>query len=46
VYRRWWLWTPVGAAAVALALGVGLGVGLPRDAVYPAGPANSAVVHF
>jgi hypothetical protein len=31
LYRRWWLWTAVGAAAVAIGLGVGLGVGLSGD---------------
>jgi tetratricopeptide (TPR) repeat protein len=28
VYKKWWLWTAVGAGAVAIALGVNLGVGL------------------
>ena len=30
VYRKWWLWTAVGAVVV-VGLGVGLGVGLTRD---------------
>ena len=27
VYKKWWLWTIVGAAAAGVAIGVGVGVG-------------------
>ncbi len=36
LYRRWWLWTAVGAAALAVGLGVGLGVGLSQTSGPPA----------
>ncbi len=38
VYKKWWLWTTVGAVAVGIGLGVGLGLGL-----RPAGAPGS---HF
>jgi hypothetical protein len=31
VYKRWWLWTTVGAVVVA-GVGIGLGVGLSQSA--------------
>jgi tetratricopeptide (TPR) repeat protein len=34
VYRRWWLWTSIGAA-VAVGVGVGLGVGLSSSSPAP-----------
>jgi tetratricopeptide (TPR) repeat protein len=47
VYKKWWLWTAVGAGVVAVGLGVGLGVGLTRDRFDPSlgriGPAALAV---
>jgi tetratricopeptide (TPR) repeat protein len=30
VYKKWWLWTVVGAVAAGAALGIGLGVGLQK----------------
>ena len=45
LYKKWWLWTAVGAAAVAIGLGVGLGVGL-RPPAYPSSPANVMTVKF
>lgn len=45
IYKRWWLWTAVGAAAVAL--GVGLGVGLaPRSTSYPNAGGADATFRF
>ena len=40
IYKRWWLWTAVGAVAV-VGVGVGLGVGLSRS-----GPNNFPTVAF
>ena len=37
VYKRWWLWTLVGAAVVGVGLGVGLGLGL-RSSAQPFRP--------
>jgi tetratricopeptide (TPR) repeat protein len=37
-YKRWWLWTVVGAvAAVGIGVGVGVAYALPKDAPAPAG---------
>jgi tetratricopeptide (TPR) repeat protein len=36
VYKKWWLWTAVGAV-VLVGVGVGLGVGLTRNGSSPAG---------
>lgn len=36
LYKRWWLWTTVGAVVVVgIGLGVGLGLGLPPSDRYP-----------
>jgi tetratricopeptide (TPR) repeat protein len=44
IYKKWWLWTAVGAAAVAVAVGVGVGAALtPNDAPVPA---NAYSVRF
>jgi tetratricopeptide (TPR) repeat protein len=32
IYKRWWLWTTIGAVAVGAGLGVGLGLGLRKEA--------------
>jgi hypothetical protein len=38
VYKRWWLWTVVGAVVVGAGLGVGLGLGLSHPHGQPVGP--------
>jgi hypothetical protein len=35
LYKRWWLWSTVGAVAVGLGLGIGLGLGLQHEPVFP-----------
>jgi tetratricopeptide (TPR) repeat protein len=38
LYRKWWLWTAVGAVAVVgVAVGVGVAYAIPKDAPAPAG---------
>jgi tetratricopeptide (TPR) repeat protein len=32
VYKRWWLWTPIGLGLAGVALGLGLGLGLQPHA--------------
>lgn len=41
LYRRWWLWTTVGAVVV-VGIGVGLAVGLTRSSAPPAFPPLTA----
>jgi tetratricopeptide (TPR) repeat protein len=47
IYKRWWLWTAVGAVVV-IAVGVGVGVGTASapDAPNPGGTAGSLAVKF
>jgi tetratricopeptide (TPR) repeat protein len=47
LYKRWWLWTAVGAAVV-IAIGVGAGVGAApaQNAANPGGTAGSLAVKF
>jgi tetratricopeptide (TPR) repeat protein len=47
LYKRWWLWTAVGAvAAIAVGVGVGVGAAPAQDAPNPGGTAGSGVVRF
>jgi tetratricopeptide (TPR) repeat protein len=45
VYKKWWLWTAVGAVAV-VAVGVGLGVGLTRSPSTPTANTQFGTFHF
>jgi hypothetical protein len=50
IYKKWWLWTTLGAVTATLAMGIGLGVGLGIDR-SPPGPAftispRTAAIHF
>ncbi len=38
VYKKWWLWTVVGAGALALVVGVGVGVGVGTQPNVQPGP--------
>jgi tetratricopeptide (TPR) repeat protein len=38
VYKKWWLWTVVGAGALALVVGVGVGVGVGTQQNVQPGP--------
>ena len=44
LYKRWWLWTVVGAVAVGA--GVGLGVGLSQGVRYPNPGGNNVTLAF
>jgi tetratricopeptide (TPR) repeat protein len=46
VYKRWWLWTVVGAAAAGVALGVGFGVSRASTTSYPASAPSDGTFHF
>jgi len=47
LYKRWWLWTAVGAVAViAVGIGVGAGAAPAKNAPNPGGTAGSSTVRF
>jgi tetratricopeptide (TPR) repeat protein len=37
LYKKWWLWTAVGAVAAGAAVGIAVAATTPRDAAIPAG---------
>jgi tetratricopeptide (TPR) repeat protein len=46
VYKKWWLWTAVGAVAVGLAVGLGVGLTQSSSVQYPSAMAPDGTFRF
>jgi hypothetical protein len=46
LYRKWWLWTAVGAAVAVIVVGAAVGGAPPRDAAIPQTALGNTMVPF